>query len=334
MADLPKYPRFNIRKVRTSSNPWEEVNKLYRTEIDGLIKLLFEISLSEPIRNAIRKYLVVVIFAALDYYFRNAVSSLIDKNDLRIDSLFPSNSKSKLNGLIKDNNTTKGNVVASTYRFVDIYEIDFVFSNLLGMYSFLDYIIKQNDPNQTRFVLDGHPIPIEYEKLTDAYRLRNEIAHEIKEAKISKSRIIAIWDNFLNIMDISRSVFRSVSNPELRSLLDSGYKDGKDRARKKAIYKLCSDKIMSKLLEKGRVYQRTTLVDEVKVSCDKILTEKIDDIISRMSGRKEELIDIQIDRKVVNLTLKGEKRFKRTTKIQREKWKREISDIVCTWIPV
>ena len=34
--------------------------------------------------------------------------------------------------------------------------------------------------------LDGHPIPIEYEKLTQAYKLRNEIAHEIKSVKVSK----------------------------------------------------------------------------------------------------------------------------------------------------
>jgi Mn-dependent DtxR family transcriptional regulator len=32
------------------------------------------------------------------------------------------------------------------------------------------------------------------------------------------------------------------------------------------------------------------------------------------------------------LTSKGEKRFKRTTKSEREKWKREISDIVCRWL--
>ena len=53
-----------------------------------------------------------------------------------------------------------------------IFEIDFVFSHLLHMPSFLDYIIKLNDKDQTRFELDGHPIPIEYENLTKAYKLR------------------------------------------------------------------------------------------------------------------------------------------------------------------
>ena len=37
---------------------------------------------------------------------------------------------------------------------------------------------------------------------------------------------------------------------------------------------------------------------------------------------------IQKNGNIINLISKGEKRFKRTTKIDREKWKRELSDIV------
>jgi DNA-binding PadR family transcriptional regulator len=41
---------------------------------------------------------------------------------------------------------------------------------------------------------------------------------------------------------------------------------------------------------------------------------------------------IERNRKVIRLTPKGEKRFKRTTKADREKRKRELSDIICSWI--
>lgn len=150
---------------------------------------------------------------------------------MSVASLFPAKSKNRLDRLIKENNTTKGNIVASMYRFVDIFEIDFVFSHLLHMPSFLDYIIKLNDKDQTRFVLDGHPIPIEYENLTKAYRLRNDIAHEVKELKISKSRVIAMWDNLMNVMDISVDLHGSVSNPEERRSFDKDYQDGKDRSK-------------------------------------------------------------------------------------------------------
>jgi hypothetical protein len=332
MTDLPREPRIDIRKDFGSSNPFGEVNELYEREIAGLIKLLLDESLSDSFKHSIRKYLVVIIFAALDYFFRNAVRNLIDDNDLNVTPLFPLKSQPRLDKLIKENATTKGNIVASTYRFVDIYEIDFVLSNLLRMNSFLDYMIKLNDINQTRFVLDGHPIPIEYEELTKAYKLRNDIAHEIKTVKISKSRVITLWDNLMNIMDLSQSVFLSASDTHLRCSLDSDYRRSKERTKRKAIYKLCSDKIMSKLLEKGQLtmtFDHKVIVDEIEgTSNNKIIMDNVHWVILKML--KEELIEK--NEKVINLTSKGGNRFKRTTKPNREKWKRELSNITCSWI--
>ena len=231
MVDLPRELSRGIRKAHGSSDPFEEVRDFYNREIDDLFQILLDDSLSDSIRFSLRKYLIVVIFAALDYFFRNAVRDLIDNNDLGINSLFPPNSQRKLDRVIKEGATTKGNIVASTYSFVDINEIDFVFSNLLEMNSFLGYIIKLNDVNQTRTVLDGHPIPIEYEKLAKAYKLRNDIAHEIKTVKVSKSMVIALWDNLRNILDISNTVLLSVSDLNLRRSLNSEYRDGKKRQK-------------------------------------------------------------------------------------------------------
>jgi hypothetical protein len=332
MTEILREPRFDIRKDYRSSKPFIELKAFYDREIDALFHSLLDESLGDSFKYSIRKYLVVVIFAAMDYFFRNAVRNLIDDNDLNVAPLFPPKSQPKLERLIRENATTKGNIVASTYRFVDIYEIDFVFSHLLQMNSFLDYMIKLNDINQTRSVLDGHPIPIEYEKLTEAYKLRNDIAHEIKTVKISKSRIIAIWDNFMNIMDLSQDVLLSASDTGTRSSLDSNYETGKERAKRKATYKLCSDKIMSKLSKKGQLtitYDHKSIINEIEgTSKNKIIIDNVHQMIPKML--REELIEI--NRKVISLTPKGEKRFKRTTKADREKWKRELSDIICSWI--
>ena len=127
MADLPRTPQFDPNKIIISPNPIRVVKDHYDEEIKELINLLFNESLSDVIRHAIRKYLTVAIFAALDFYFRSSARNLIDKNDLNVDSLFQAKSQKKLNKLIKENNTSKGSIVAKTYRFVDIFEIDFVF---------------------------------------------------------------------------------------------------------------------------------------------------------------------------------------------------------------
>ncbi len=206
MVDLPREPIFDDKISHTSANPKREVDELYSDEVDGLLRLILDKSLDEGVRNAICKYLTVTIFAAIDYFFRNSVRILVDKYNLNTDALFPVRSLPKLEQKILDNNTTKGTIVTSTYRLYDIYEIDFVFSNLFRMDSFLDYLIKQNDIDQTRFALDGHPIPIEYHKLTQAYDSRNDIAHEVTKLTISKSRAIAMWDNLGNIMDLSEFI--------------------------------------------------------------------------------------------------------------------------------
>lgn len=326
MADLPREPRFDVKKTISSSTPFQDINQFYYNEIDGLIKILSDTSINDSVRSSIRKYLTITIFAALDYYYRNAVKKLIDKNDRNVDPLFPPGSKPKLEKLIKKYATTKGYIVALTYRFVDVDEIDFVFSNLLQKNSFLDYMIKLNYVSPARFVLKGHPLPIEYDEMTKAYKLRNEIAHEIKNVKVSKSRVIALWDNYRNIMDLSQSVFLSVSDPEHQKSLDSDFQRAKRKLRSKAIYKLCSDNIMSNLYKKK--YGKT--IDHGTDFKDKILQDNFEQVISFML--REELIEKDGNER--KLTLKGEKRFRRTTKKDISKWKREISHIVCSWIPV
>lgn len=290
--------------------------------------------LSEPIKNAICKYLTVTIFAALDYFFRNSVRFLIDKHNLNTDALFPIKSRPRLENMIRNNNTTIGAMVALTYRLYDIYEIDFVFSNLFHMDSFLDYLIKQNAISQTRFALDGHPLPIEYHKLTQAYKLRNDIAHEVSKVKVSKSRAIAMWDNLGNIMDLSKSFFYSLDNADHRKTLDSLYEKGKNKMVKSAIYKLCSDKIMSELQKNeklGNICKHSDIANIIKSASNLNLLIKdinVERIISKMRSQGLVLTDSDS----ITLTIKGEKRLKSTSKSVRYKWKREISPIVCSWL--
>lgn len=325
MTDLPKRPRFDDKKTVTSLHPFREINQFYDNEIEDLLKILYDKSINDSVRSSIRKYLTVTIFAVLDYYYRNAIKKLIDKNDMNVDALFLPKSKSRLENLIRTHATTKGHIVASTYRFVDIDEIDFIFSNVLQMDSFLDFMIKLNYVSQARFVLKGHPLSIEYDEMIKAYKVRNEIAHEVGNVNVSKSRVISLWDNFMNIMDLSQSVFLSVSDTKHQKSLDSEFQRAKKKLKSKAIYKLCSDKIMSDLFTKK--YEKT-INHGLNIS-NKILQDNFDRVISMML--REELIERDGNER--KLTLKGEKRFKRTTKREISKWKREISDIVCSWIP-
>jgi hypothetical protein len=65
--------------------------------------------------------------------------------------------------------------------------------------------------------------------------------------------VIAVWDNFMNVMDISQTVLLSVSDSHDQYSLNSDYWKGKERAKRKAAYKLYSDIIMLKLLDKPQI---------------------------------------------------------------------------------
>ncbi|HEU4447626.1 MAG TPA: hypothetical protein VFR94_23330 [Nitrososphaeraceae archaeon] len=89
---------------------------------------------------------------------------------------------------------------------------------------------------------------------------------------------------------------------------------------------------MSKLWEKEQLtitYDDKFIINEIAgTSENKIIIDNADRVIEKML--RGELIEI--NKRVMSLTLKGEKRFKRTMKVDREKWRRELSDIVCSWI--
>lgn len=255
----------------------------------------------------------------MEYFFRNEVKNIVDNNDMDISKVLSgeiSFSVSQLDALLKNKYLTKGNIVASSFNFAKLDEINELFSKLLGL-DFLDYVHKLNDINQTRFVLDGHPIPIEYGKLKEAEQIRNEIVHELKDINLSNSKILSLWDNLLAIMDVSVSIFLSASDPNLRSSLDSDYEWGIERENRKRIYKLYSEKIMQCLNEKGQIPLIKDLngynisANEIGLSSDdETLADNIKWIIGKME--KEKLIEIYNNN--MYLTSKGVKKIKRVTK--------------------
>lgn len=331
VTNFPRRARFGINLAADVDYSFRQVNGFYSTQINYLIKMLLDKKVNPYLKQTLRKYIVITLFAGLEYFFKNEASNLVDKLNLDVSSFFV---KSNLDKLVMDKGTTKGNIIASTYSFVNIDEIDFVFSNLLRLSSFLDYIVKLNVTDQTRFVLDGHPLPIEYDKFRKAYNLRNKIAHGIKDVKLSNSMVIHLWDNFLNIIDISVSIISSFLKPDENWNLQNSYEYGLSWVRIRGSFKLFSDKIFSKLIEKGFLEvpeDLYVLAKELKSStCVEISEERIPRIIPKMvragvvygSGTR------------IFLTPKGEMRYKRTTNTQRNVWKRESYRIICTWIPI
>ena len=270
--------------------------EFYRTEIEPIIKMLPDKQLSNSFRQSLKKYLIISLISSLEHFFRNEAKSIVDKNNLDITELFSgekiSFSVSELNKILNDRILTKGNIVISSFDFGNLDQANDVFSKLLNL-DFLDYVHKLNDIDQTRQVLDGHPIPIEYRKIKEAYHIRNEIVHELKNPMIPNWRVLSLWDNIINIIEISVSVFSSASDPNLRSKLESDYQLGIEREKKKKMYKSYSERIIrylsgrgqAQLLKDGKLYD--VFIKDIEISStDDILIDNIQWILRRMFRQK------------------------------------------------
>jgi hypothetical protein len=314
----PKIYPTRIRGIETDS--YKSVKKLCSNEIEPIIRMLRDNKLEESFKQSLRKYLVIMLIASLEHFFRSESKYLVDKNNLDITRLFSEEKSFSLGDLDrmmqKDGNLTKGNMVASNFSFGNIEEVNHVFSTLLQL-DFLDYVRKLNDIDQTRYIFDGHPILFNYGRLIKAYQMRNEIVHELKDAKISNWGILSLWDNIMGIMDIASTIFLSVSDPRLRSALDDDYQRGIKREKLKKIYESYSLRILKFLNENGytevskAVKLDNLFLDKIAVNHnDKTQKNNFDWVLRRMLRRKVVWI---FDNKIC-LTPMGLKRTKRIPK--------------------
>lgn len=58
-------------------------------------------------------------------------------------------------------------------------------------------------------IKNASPIDINYRDLFEAFDLRNKVVHELSEVPYSYTHILKLWDNAMNIFDISNTIFIS-----------------------------------------------------------------------------------------------------------------------------
>jgi hypothetical protein len=154
LTDFKKKPIIDHRKIRGSENySFRQIKEFYRSEIEPIIKMLPDTQLTESFKQSLKKYLIISLISSLEHFFRSEAKHVVDKNDKDITSLFSgqmSFSVSQLDKMLKDRILTKGNIVASSYNFANLDDMNNVFSKLLNL-DFLDYVHKLNDIDQTRY---------------------------------------------------------------------------------------------------------------------------------------------------------------------------------------
>ena len=79
-----KTPKYDPQKIDGLSkvNPYWYIKGIKESEVEPIIELLGTSAISETIKQSLRKYLIVLLISALEYFFKNESKFVIDNNDL------------------------------------------------------------------------------------------------------------------------------------------------------------------------------------------------------------------------------------------------------------
>jgi len=304
-------PRFDEVRIGTSADrdSYRFIKSFYYSEIEPILKSLGSDELSESQKKSLRKYAVITLISSLEYFFKNEARRTVDENELNTNVLFEgkiSFTVDELYQLAKENKLSKGNIVASSFKFVSLDAINGFFSKLFKM-DFLDYVKKLNDIDQTRQVFDGPPIPLEYSRMYEAYRLRNDIVHDLKDVHLTKTKIKEMWDIALNIIEIGQKVIDNAVTTEGRASIDSDYQYGVDRQKTRDLYKFRSEKLMLRLLNGNLHLMKSKNITMADLEIGET-QDIVDGTITTMTKKK--LIEIDF-KNILRLTPKGIKYAKK-----------------------
>jgi hypothetical protein len=304
-------PRIDSRRIGSSADrdSYRFIINFYNREIEPIIKLLTSKDVPDTLIQSLRKYTVIALISSFEYFFKNEARRTVDENELNTDALFEgkiSFTVDELNELAKENKLTKGNIVASSFSFVNLDVINWFFSKLLNL-DFLDYVKKLNDIDQTRQIFNGPPIPLEYSRLYQAYQIRNDIVHDLKTVHLTKTKVIEMWDSALNIIEIGQKVIDRAVTKEGRAEIDQDYQRGLTRQKTRDLYRFRSEKLMLQLLESEiQLTKRQNLtMAELGIGDG---NEIVDGTIKTMLKKK--LIEIDF-KNVLRLTSKGQRTAKK-----------------------
>jgi hypothetical protein len=173
--------------------------RLYKTYLDELLT----------------NYIIIRNVSALEYYFRQVVSTYIDSNDdLDLSKFFSDphefeNKRKQVNQQRREKGLeerSKGQFFESHFYFGDPEEVNDIFSRILGL-KFFDtvkrinrYPLRNPWPGSIGFVRN-------WKKFTAMFKWRNDIAHSMGFVQLTKDKLRSLCSNTINFMEQTSVLF-------------------------------------------------------------------------------------------------------------------------------
>lgn len=155
----------------------------------------------ERLKKPLVKYLIITNVSVIEDFASNLAGRIIDENDLDVDELIPDEAMP----FIQNKSLTKGQVVAISYSFANLAQMDFVYSKMLG-FSFLDYILRVSKEDPYREIKGATILHKNWKHFEQMFEIRNDIVHAMKDPCFSERGIISLCENTISFMDIASAL--------------------------------------------------------------------------------------------------------------------------------
>ena len=158
------------------------------SELESILVFLKEGKMDVKIALALTNYLIIRCVGMVEHFFRNLVRQYIDEKSFSVKGIIQNDEISisllDLEEIKKSGIVTSGRIVAHSFNFQNLDELDSVISKLLGGKSFFsrfsEYVEKMalSDPPLT-----NNAYQFKWQEFHELFDIRHDIVHRLKTGK-------------------------------------------------------------------------------------------------------------------------------------------------------
>ena len=197
-----------MKRLHGGDDEWQRVNRTFETEIEPIVKTIKNARLTARVRESLGNYLVIRLVSMTDYYFSNRLSRMIDEGKLDASKVMD---KKSLDEELNKGHYTAGKLVAMNFNYSNYEDIQKILSKLLDL-DFLSTVRELERTEPYKYVEGANSLDNNWDDFRKMFDLRDDIAHEMKDSKLSKTQLLSLADNTMNFLDAASWI----CHPEFR----------------------------------------------------------------------------------------------------------------------
>ena len=175
---------------------WIPVRKFYFAEVHPILREIKSRKKNDIIRVSLTNYLIIRLVSSFECYLINRAQRYVEAYNTDLSILFDE---------VRDDRKPKGKIVASSFNYANLNDVNYVFSKLLNM-DFLSEVKKWSEINfrdyyyESEHILWASPLHRNWNNFIQIFELRDQIVHKMKKFVLHYKEIRNLAENILDFL--------------------------------------------------------------------------------------------------------------------------------------